>query len=349
MISRTAFAFIVIASCFVLSHGAFADEETASPPGEGDEGSGYIGVVLPDEETSEGKDTVRPVEPDASGEPSKPAQEDEKAAEGEDRRLEVEVERTTFEEIWRFATVTISPQVGYLFFQKSEMGVGGLKATVETRNGFITKLDLGLGGDEVGFDISPLYALEFGGIQAGASDLSTFDLSEGGFGASYQAVGGQIAILYRFSIKRFFPHIGAGFHGTYLFGDQITEGTEIYGRFPLGFTIYLGKHVAFVMDLGFMYGATGIRTPPRLPEALDAMPPELRDGLENAKTRQDFERWYSENQAEIDQWMIDNQEELPEDYSRDKMASDFASEQIGKSIRFGSGFGLDITIGLRFP
>jgi hypothetical protein len=246
-----------------------------------------------------------------------------------------------------FSWFTVSPQLGYLFFPKSEMEFDGMKATVDARNGLLAKLHFDLGGDDLAFEIAPLYAMEFGGIHS--ANLSGLDFSKSGAGASLQAVGGELTIVFRFSVKKFFPHIGAGFHGTYLFGDQVLYGTEIYGRFPIGFTAYVAKNVALTFEIGFMGGATGVRTPPALPESFDTMPPELRTGLEQARTAADFERWYIENQADIDQWIADNQDELPEGYDQNQMASDFVSDQMGRSIRFGSGFGMDIVFGVRFP
>jgi hypothetical protein len=246
-----------------------------------------------------------------------------------------------------FSWFTVSPQLGYLFFPKSEMEFDGLKATVEPRHGLLAKLHFDLGGDDLAFEIAPLYAMEFGGIHS--ANLSGLDFSKRAAGASIQAVGGELTIVFRFAVKKFFPHIGAGFHGTYLFGDQVLYGTEIYGRFPIGFTVYPAKHVALTFEIGLMGGATGVRTPPALPESVDTMPPELKEGLEQARTEADFEMWYTENQDEVDQWIADNEDELSEGYDRRQMTSDFVSEQVGRSIRFGSGFGMDIVIGIRFP
>ncbi len=247
-----------------------------------------------------------------------------------------------------FPWFTVSPQIGYLFFPKSEMEFNGMKATVETRNGLTAKLHFDLGGDGLGFEIAPLYAMEFGGIHPGVN-LSGLDFSKDAAGASIQVVGGELTIVYRFAVKRFYPHIGAGFRGTYLFGDEVMYGTEIYGRFPIGFSVYVGRHVALLFEVGLMAGATGVRTPPALPEAFDTMDPSLRGGLEHADTRADFESWYADNQYEIDLWMAEHQDELPEGYDRNQMATDFVSEQMGRSIRFGSGFGMDVVFGVRFP
>ena len=113
--------------------------------------------------------------------------------------------------------------------------------------------------------------------------------------------------------------------------------------------MYLDQHIALVFEIGLMVGATGVRTTITLPEAFESMPPELREGLEQATTQAEFESWYAENQVELDQWISENQDELPEGYDLNRMASDFGSDQMSRSIRFGSGFGLDIMFGVRFP
>ncbi|MCP4604337.1 MAG: hypothetical protein GY847_28085 [Proteobacteria bacterium] len=253
-------------------------------------------------------------------------------------------EREEKEEIFAFAS--FAPEVGYLFFPKSEMVVRGFKATVETRNGFIGKFHLDIGGDGLSFEISPMFAIEAGGITPEDVEF-TSALSNG----SFKAVGGQIGLVYRFELGHFFPSIGLGFHGDYLMGDAIEYGTELYGRVPIGFTLYMGKHVGLVVETGLMYGVTGIRARPRLPAALDTMDPQARQELETAQTRADFEIWYDRNQDAINDWISQQQQsgELPAEYDSQRMAADFAQDQIAESIRFGQGFGMDIMIGLRFP
>jgi hypothetical protein len=249
-----------------------------------------------------------------------------------------------------FSWFSLVPQIGYLFFPEGQMEVNGFNATVDQRNGLVAKLHFDLGGDGIAFEIAPIFALEVGGINTDATgfgNLSTLDLSQGFSGANFLAVGGQIGIVYRFDVGKFFPHLGLTFYGTYLTGSEIDYGTELYGRIPIGFTAYMGEHIAFVLEVGLMYGATGIKMPLKLPEVAADLP--NADVLEAAQTPSDFEAWYETNQGEIDQWIVENQDNLPKDYSSKQMQADMVSDQLSKSIRFGAGFGLDITIGIRFP
>jgi hypothetical protein len=246
-----------------------------------------------------------------------------------------------------FSLFTVAPEVGYIFFPKCQMEVNGISATVDARNGFIGKLHLDIGGDGFAFELAPVFAVEAGGITPGVGFGTGVDLMSG----AMMAIGGQLALVYRFELGHFFPNLGLSFHGTYMFGNEIDYGTELYGRIPVGFTVYMGKNVGFVLEVGFMYGVTGIRTPFQMPEAFDTMPSDVQNELEAAQTPEDFEAWYYNNQEEIDAWLEEQKQngELPGDYSSDQMAADFAADQLAKTIRFGHGFGIDITIGLRFP
>ena len=249
-----------------------------------------------------------------------------------------------------FNKFTVAPEFGYMFFPKSELTVGGFSATVEARNSLVAKLHFDLGGDRWGFDIAPLFAMEFGGItpNTGGFDPAAFDLSRGVTSGDFQAVGGELTLVYRFKVGRFYPHIGLGFHGTYLMGSEIDYGTELYGRVPVGFSIYMGKSVAFVMEGGLMFGVTGIRTPLSLPNVPgDPLPAE--DQLQAAQTPADFESWYNSNKDDVDTWLANNQDQLPENYDSNQLAADFATEKLAESLRFGAGVGFDLMIGLRFP
>jgi hypothetical protein len=327
-------------------------DETAPPPSDETPSeaplpaeSGPTRVILPPEPPA----TETPPEP----EPTPPAPAKEETFREPQVIQGPPAEAEEKEEI--FSWFTLSPQVGYLFFPKSDMEFNGLRATVDTRNGIVFKLHFDLGGDNLAFEIAPIFAMELGGIYTNAqgfANLSGIDFTESAAGANLLAAGGEATIVYRFPVNRFFPHIGAGFRGTYLFGDEIIYGTELYGRFPIGFTAYLGKHIAFTFEIGLMAGATGVRTPPKLPEVFDTMDdPDVLRELEQAETRADFENWYRDNKTYIDGWIDEQKDagELPQDYDERQMANDFVGEQMSRSIRFGSGFGMDITIGIRFP
>ena len=134
--------------------------------------------------------------------------------------------------------------------------------------------------------------------------------------------------MYRGRAGHLFPHIGIGFHGARLISDDIDSGAELYGRIPLGFTVYMGNHLGFVMELGVMLGATGIR----------GKPVGNLDYLYN-------------NYPELDK------KTKIEDLTEDDIPSGMSKADIKKIVeakiadefKFGFGFAFDLTIGLRFP
>lgn len=317
-----------------------------SPAAEAPPESEFVGIVLPDDYGAS-TDIPPDATPPATVAPSVSEPESGSAMGGYRQPTLMEPQK---EEAEVFPWFTVVPEIGYIFFPKSRMEVNGFKASVEARNGFAVKLHFDLGGDGLAFEMAPLFAIESGGITpdgGGFGELSSIDLSTGG---SFKSVGAQTAILYRFSVKKkFFPHLGIGFHGTYLLGKHIDYGAELYGRIPVGFTAYFSSKAAFVFDMGFMFGVTGVRTPLKLPAMLDTMPEDLRAGLEGADTQADFNNWYLENRAEVDAWISDPNSGLPEGYNASRLAADLANDQLGESIRFGRGFGFDVSIGIRFP
>lgn len=251
-----------------------------------------------------------------------------------------------------FSFFTIAPKFGYLFFPKSSISYNEFEFTVDTRHGFIAKLHLDVGGDGFAFEIAPFFAVQTGGIEPS----SGLDLSSGFTGGSYQALGGQLGLAYRLAFGRFFPSFGAGIYADYVMGDQVDYGTEIYGRIPIGLTVYLNQHIGITVELGLMFGVTGIKTPFTIPAELQPVLEDL-DGdtlaeLEAASSPEDYQQWYFDHQEEVDQIILEHGDELSEqfaDYDADQLKEDFIREQFSNSIRFGYGFGLDFTIGLRFP
>jgi hypothetical protein len=227
-----------------------------------------------------------------------------------------------------FGRVTLSPQVGYSFFPESNYDYDGFTLSVDQRNSFTAKLHLDFGGDGFAFELAPLFSME-----ALGSDPASFgsDLSAGASGKFF-AVGGQIGLVYRASWKSFYPHLGLGFHGTYLMGDSIRYGTEIYGRIPAGFTVYVAKRFAFVVEVAFLYGATGIRFP-------DPDTSELA-----ARLQAD----YGVDINSID-WQNTSPEELQLQYGlTNEQMTDLINEEMGKSIKFGNGPGFEAVFGVRF-
>ena len=313
-----------------------ASSDTAAPI------EGFIGVELPDEasdstaETPSVKEEPPPPPPDPFRQPG--------LATGPGTKDNAEQP---------FDWFTVSPQVGYAFFNENTIAVEGFKARISKRNGIVIKLHLDLGGDGLSFELTPLFALQAGSITpdaAGFSEMSNPTTARGFAAGSFQSVGGETAIMYRLNIKKmFFPHVGIGFHGSYLMSNDIMYGAQFYGRAPVGITIYPHRHVGIMAEIGFMYGSTGVRLKKAIDPIVATMPPELRTGLSSVDNPEEFETWYDENQENIDQWMFDSRDILPSGYNRSQLAEDVVTSQLSKTILFDQGFGLDIVIGIRFP
>jgi hypothetical protein len=231
-----------------------------------------------------------------------------------------------------FSSFSISPQVGYSYYPGSEYDYNGIKLQVDKRNSFVAKVHLDLGGDGIAFEIAPLIAFEkIGG------DLSSFseDLGSGVSGSLF-ALGGQTNIVFRGSWGSFYPHLGIGFHGTYLFGDNIEYGAEIYGRIPLGFTWYFAKHVAMVVEFAFMYGATGIRG--KIPDTKTLYA--------------DLEKDYGITQDQIENidWQNSSTDQIQSDLglTQDQVDS-IVQDKVSETIKFGKGYAFELMVGFRFP
>ncbi|MBN2804439.1 MAG: hypothetical protein JXR91_15195 [Deltaproteobacteria bacterium] len=238
----------------------------------------------------------------------------------------------TNEEPNGFSGFSISPQVGYSYYPGSEYDYNGIKLQVDKRNSFVAKVHLDLGGDGIAFEIAPLIAFEkIGG------DLSSFseDLGSGVSGSLF-ALGGQTNIVFRGSWGSFYPHLGIGFHGTYLFGDNIEYGAEIYGRIPLGFTWYFAKHVAMVVEFAFMYGATGIRG--KIPDTKTLYA--------------DLEKDYGITQDQIENidWQNSSTDQIQSDLglTQDQVDS-IVQDKVSETIKFGKGYAFELMVGFRFP
>jgi len=139
-----------------------------------------------------------------------------------------------------FAWFSLAPEIGYLHFFRSKIGSG---VETEPRHGLVVKGHVDLGGDGIAVELAPVYSRQY----------------TDGFPGDFHAVGGEITLVFRFSIGNVYPSLGIGFHGTYLFGnDYFSSGTELYGRVPVGFTWYFVKYLGLVVDVGFLFGGTGI-------------------------------------------------------------------------------------------
>jgi hypothetical protein len=246
---------------------------------------------------------------------------------------------------------SLSPQVGYTFFPEAKMSYQGFTTTVSPRNGLIAKLHLDLGGDGFGFELAPLFGFQSGGIDNSGGELGNLSTIDPAM-ASFLNLGGEAAIVYRFRLGYFYPHLGVGVHGSYVFGQDIEYGVQIYGRVPFGFSLYLGKAIALVVEGAVLFGATGIKQP--FAGAIDAQYLEslgldvsaaqsLAEALKDA-TAQQAQAVLESN--EFQQAIEDLQRQ---GYTQDQLKTDLASHALGKVVRFGTGIGLELSIGIRFP
>ena len=143
----------------------------------------------------------------------------------------------------RFPLISIAPEVGWQFFGKSKLE-DNFDSTVGVRNAVVVKAHADIGGDKWALELAPLYAWQL-------SDGLTGNMS---------AFGGEVTLAYRRSTGAWYPGVGIGFHGTYLFpSDTVERGTELGARIPIGFTWYFFRYLGLVAEGGFMIGAVGIR------------------------------------------------------------------------------------------
>ena len=94
----------------------------------------------------------------------------------------------------------------------------------------------------------------------------------------------------------------------------------------------------------FSYGATGIKLPLKMDDPVIAsLPPDVKASLDDVRSSQDLVDWYNAHQDMVDTALSDN------DYTpatfKDHMVNDILAEE----LRFGTGWGMDLTIGIRFP
>ncbi len=250
-----------------------------------------------------------------------------------------------------FLGFTFAPEVGYVFFPKSELTVNGFKATVQARNGFMAKAHFDLGGDGIAFELAPLFAVEAGGIDAQGGDFGSVavDLNDGLGAGSFQAVGGQMSLVWRFRAGRFYPGFGLGFHGAYLMGDDIDYGMELYGRVPVGFTVYLAERLGLVVEAGFMFGVTGIRTPLDWSNLESAgLSGQAVADAKQISNEQELTDWLTQYQSEFEDLDPSAAKEY-QGIDPDTAAQDIIMNQLADALRFGVGFGIDLMVGLRFP
>jgi hypothetical protein len=228
------------------------------------------------------------------------------------------------EEGTKFAWFSLSPQVGFAYFPEASIEVKGIPLKVNPRNVFIFKLHLDLGGDGLALELAPLFAIEADGSEFGKMKVDLGDSVGGGLGGDFVAIGGQATLVYRFDLSPFFPHLGLGFHGAGLISDNIESGTELYGRVPIGFTWYMAEYLGLVVEFGLMWGATGIKG---------------KGAGDIASEIENFDPDQYDPEADYD----------PNDPDAEAKARAALEAELAKKLQFGTGFGFDLMVGLRFP
>ncbi|MCP4679769.1 MAG: hypothetical protein GY854_30620 [Deltaproteobacteria bacterium] len=142
-----------------------------------------------------------------------------------------------------FAWFSFAPEIGYVHFFETTVHEK-LNAKLAARDGIVLKGHVDIGGDGIALEIAPLYAWESGGKEFG----------------DFNVLGAEITLALRANSGNFYPGIGIGFHGAYIFeNDYINSGSELFARVPLGFTWYFMEYLGLVFEFGLMYGGTGVR------------------------------------------------------------------------------------------
>lgn len=163
---------------------------------------------------------------------------------------------------------TIAPKLGYAtvgegsFETEVSDGMGGKKKiTIDTaaRSGLRLAVDLAMGGDALGFDISPFVTFE--------SDDA--DNSSTAFGA-YTGLAWRQALTPGWRL-----HTGAGLQAAYLDADALDLGLELFARVPVGATWQVTPAVGAVVEFGLGYGATGLKGKAPEKPAVCATSPDL--------------------------------------------------------------------------
>ncbi len=139
--------------------------------------------------------------------------------------------------------LSLAPEVGYVFFGEGELE-DHYHAKVPNRHGVVLKGHVDLGGDYGALELAPLYTWQHAAGRVG--DIRGF--------------GGEVSWVYRHPSGPLHPGIGIGFHGVfYAPNDHIQRGVDLMARIPIGMTYYFSRFLGFLMEVGPMLGATGIR------------------------------------------------------------------------------------------
>lgn len=142
-----------------------------------------------------------------------------------------------------FAWLSVAPEIGFQHFFPATVN-DALNAEISSRNSWVVKGHVDIGGDGLAIELAPHFAKEFG---------------SGLFGDFY-AFGGQATLVFRAGFGNLYPTLGVGFHYAYIFeNDYLSSGAEFYVRAPLGLTWYFTSFLGLVLEMGFYYGGTGVR------------------------------------------------------------------------------------------
>lgn len=141
---------------------------------------------------------------------------------------------------FRVPWFTMSPRVGYCYFMKTE-----IKPTVDVgeRHALFVTYGFNFGGEGFSSEVAPVYIYED---------------SSNSFG-EFHSLGLYLGVNWRWRFWNLVPSAGFGVRGAYLLGKGISYGMEVYGRVPLSLSWYFTPKTNLILELGFSYGATGVK------------------------------------------------------------------------------------------
>ncbi len=134
---------------------------------------------------------------------------------------------------------SLAPKAGYVFFQDGSL----LGLSIDDRHGGQVAADMLFGREGFVFQLQPLYA---------------YETAQGDFG-DLQSIGTALGLNWRWVLGEIEPSVGFGIRGTFVFGDQVDLGTELYGRVPVSLSWYMAPILALDVEVALMYGATGLK------------------------------------------------------------------------------------------
>ncbi|RJO69435.1 MAG: hypothetical protein C4523_06350 [Myxococcales bacterium] len=142
------------------------------------------------------------------------------------------------EETRRLDYFTVAPKLGYVYFVAHE----DQALEISRRHAMLAMVSFDVGDLGYAFETEPYFSIE---VASGEKP--------------FYGLGANLQMVYRFYVHHIAPSFGMGVKGGYLFGEELKHGMELYGRFPLAVSFYMGEDIAFLIEVGLMYGITGLQ------------------------------------------------------------------------------------------